>query len=177
MSQITGGKLRIPFGSTCQMPQQIKCICIQVDCRIHSEVPEPNEARFGRPLIVECLFNCQARLHQLKAKSNSAILIDLPTSQRKAKIYFYSGSSQNESSCASLLAAHAKSQSEVQRHVKFIVELVSEGARNAPTIFQTFSSTVAFSSGAQSARASPLPVVANQTNATTRNSPKKRVHG
>jgi hypothetical protein len=39
------------------------------------------------------------------------------------------------------LAARAKSQSEVQRHVKFIVELVSEGARNAPTIFQTFSST------------------------------------
>jgi len=77
----------------------------------------------------------------IKAKSNSAILIDLSTSQRKAKIHFYDGSSQNESSCASLLAARAKSQSEVQRHVKFIVELVSEGARNAPTIFQTFSST------------------------------------
>ncbi len=73
----------------------------------------------------------------IKAKSNSAILIDLPTSQRKAKIHFYDGSSQNESSCASLLAARAKSQSEVQRHVKFIVELVSEGARNAPTIFST----------------------------------------
>ena len=56
-------------------------------------------------------------------------------------IHFYDGSSQNESSCASHLAARAKSQSEVQRHVKFIVELVSEGARNAPTIFQTFSST------------------------------------
>jgi hypothetical protein len=75
----------------------------------------------------------------IKAKSNSAILIGLPTSQRKAKIHFYNGSSQNKSSCASLLAA--KSQSEVQRHVKFIVELVSEGARNAPTIFQTFSPT------------------------------------
>ena len=121
-------------------------------------------------------FRCQSSI-SVNAKSNSAILIDLPTSQRKAKIHFYDGSSQNESSCASLLAAHAKSQSEVQRHVKFIVELVSEGARNAPTIFQTFSLTVAFSSGAQSARASPLPVVANQTNATTRNSPKKQVHG
>jgi hypothetical protein len=77
----------------------------------------------------------------IKAKSNSAKLIDLPTSQRKAKIHVYDGSSQNESSCASLLAARAKSQSEVQRHVKFIVELISEGARNAPTIFQTFSST------------------------------------
>jgi hypothetical protein len=41
----------------------------------------------------------------IKAKSNSAILIDLPMSQRKAKIHFYDGSSQNESSCASLLAA------------------------------------------------------------------------
>jgi hypothetical protein len=58
----------------------------------------------------------------IKAKSNSAILIDLPTSQRKAMIHFYDGSSQNESSCTSLLAARAKSQSEVQRHVKFIVE-------------------------------------------------------
>jgi hypothetical protein len=92
----------------------------------------------------------------IKAKSNSAILIDLPTSQQKTKIHFYDGSSQNKSSCASLLAACAKSQSEVQRHVKFIVELVSEGERNAPTVFQTFSSTVAFTSGAQSARASPL---------------------
>jgi len=88
-------------------------------------------------------------------------------------IHFYNGSSQNESSCASLLAACAKSQSEVQRHVKFIVELVSEGALNAPTIFQTFSSTVAFTSGAQSARANPLTVFANQTNATMKNSPKK----
>ena len=60
------------------------------------------------------------------SKSNSAILIDLPTSQRKAMIHFYNGSSQNESSCASQLAARAKSQSEVQRHVKFIVELVLE---------------------------------------------------
>jgi hypothetical protein len=72
----------------------------------------------------------------IKAKSNSA-----PTSQRKAMIHIYDGSSQNESSCASQLAARAKSQSEVQCHLKFIVELVSEGARNAPTIFQTFSST------------------------------------
>ena len=62
----------------------------------------------------------------IKAKSNSAILIDLPTSQRKAMIHFYDGSSQNQSSCASQLAARAKSQSEVQCHVKFIVELVSE---------------------------------------------------
>ena len=68
MSQITRGKLRLPFGSTCQMPQQIKCIRIQVDCRIHSKDPEPNAARFGRPLIVECFFNCQARLHQHQSK-------------------------------------------------------------------------------------------------------------
>jgi len=113
----------------------------------------------------------------IKAKSNSAILINLPTSQQKAKIHFYDGSSQNESSCASLLAARAKSQSEVQRHVKLIVELVSEGAWNASTISQSFSLTVAFTSGAQSARASPLPVFANQTNATMKNSPKKQVHG
>jgi len=80
----------------------------------------------------------------IKEKSNSAILIDLSPSQQKAKIHFYDGSFQNESSCASLLAARAKSQSEVQRHVKFIIELISEGAWNAPTIFQTFRSTVAF---------------------------------
>jgi hypothetical protein len=53
-------------------------------------------------------------------------------------------------------------------NLKFIVKLVSKGTRNAPTIFQTFSLT---------ARASLLPVFANQTNATTKNSPKKRVHG
>jgi hypothetical protein len=74
------------------------------------------------------------------------------------------------------LAARAKSQSEVQRHVKFIVELVSEGARNAPTIFQTFSLTVAFTSGAQSARASPLTFFANQTNATTKNLINSHLH-
>jgi hypothetical protein len=84
-------------------------------------------------------FQCQSSISSVNAKANSAILIDLPTSQRKAMIHFYEGSSQKESSCTSLLAAHAKSQSEVQR--QFIVELVSEGARNAPTIFQTFSST------------------------------------
>ena len=50
------------------MSQQIKCIRIQVDCRIHSKIPEPNAARFGQPLIVECLFNCQARLHQHQSK-------------------------------------------------------------------------------------------------------------
>jgi len=50
------------------MQQQIKCIHIQVDCRIHSKDPEPNATRFGRPLIVECLFNCQARLHQHQSK-------------------------------------------------------------------------------------------------------------
>jgi len=75
------------------------------------------------------------------------------------------------------LAARAKSRSEVQRYVKFNVELVSEGARNAPTIFKTINLTVAFTSGAQSALASPLPIFANQTNATTKNSPKKQVHG
>ena len=83
----------------------------------------------------------------------------------------------HESGCASLLAARAKSRSEVQRHIKFIVEYVSEGAWNAPTIFKTFSSTVAFTSGAQSALASPLTIFANQTNATMKNSPKERVHG
>jgi len=44
-------------------------------------------------------------------------------------IHFYDGSSQNESSCGYLLAARAKSQSEVQRHVKFIVESDFEGAQ------------------------------------------------
>jgi hypothetical protein len=104
------------------MPKQIKSIRIQVDCWIHSKVPEPNAARFGRPLIVECLFNCQARLHQHQSKIKLSHINDLPTSQQKAMIHFYDGSSQNESSCTSLLAARAKSQSEVQRHVKFIVE-------------------------------------------------------
>ncbi len=77
-------------------------------------------------------------MFSIKAKSNSAILIDLPTSQQKAKIHFYNGSSQNESSCVSLLSARATTRSEVQRHVKFIVELVSEGARNALNTLQTF---------------------------------------
>jgi hypothetical protein len=53
------------------------------------------------------------------------------------------------------------------------IELVSEGTRNALTIFQTFSSTVAFTNGAQSARESLLTVFANQTNAMAKNSPKK----
>jgi hypothetical protein len=48
---------------------------------------------------------------------------------------------------------------------------------NLSTIFQKFSLTVAFTSGAQSARASPLTVFANQTNAMTKNLPKKQVHG
>jgi hypothetical protein len=69
MSQITQDKLRLPFGSACQMSQQIKCIRIQVDCRIHSKVvPEPIAPRFGRPLIVEYLFNFQARRHQHQSK-------------------------------------------------------------------------------------------------------------
>jgi hypothetical protein len=69
MSQITQDKLHLPFGSTCQMSPQIKCICIQVDCRIHSKViPEPIASRFGRPLIVEYLFNFKAQLHQHQSK-------------------------------------------------------------------------------------------------------------
>ena len=64
----------------------------------------------------------------------------------------------HKSGCASILAGHAKSGSEVQRHIKFIIELVFEGARNAPTTFQTFSLTVAFTSGAQSALASLLTI-------------------
>ncbi len=59
-SQIAQDKLRLPVGSACQMSQQIKCIHIQVDCCIHAKVPEPIAARFGQPLIVECLFNRQA---------------------------------------------------------------------------------------------------------------------
>ena len=55
----------------------------------------------------------------IKAKSNSAIIIDLLTSPRKTKIHYYDGSSQNESSCASLLAARAKSQSKVRSHISF----------------------------------------------------------
>ncbi len=72
MSQIKEDNLRLPFGSACQMSQQIKCIRIQVDCRIHSKVPEPNAARFSWPLIVECHFNCQARLHQHQSKCKPA---------------------------------------------------------------------------------------------------------
>ena len=44
----------------------------------------------------------------------------------------------HEPGCVSLLAARAKSRSEVQHHVKFIVELVSEGAWNALNTLQTF---------------------------------------
>jgi len=55
-------------GEWAQKSQQIKCIRIQVDCRIHSKVSEPIAARFGRPLIVECLFNHQAQLHQHQSK-------------------------------------------------------------------------------------------------------------
>ncbi len=62
----------LSIGSTCQMPQQIKCIRIQVDCWIHSKVPEPIAASFGQPLIVECLFNFQARLHQNQSKCDPA---------------------------------------------------------------------------------------------------------
>ena len=107
------------------MSQQIKCICIQVDCRIHIPVPKPIAARFGQPLIVECLFNCQARLHQLKAKSNSAILIDLPTSQRKAMIHFYDDSFQFNVKYISLLGAEG---------ARLVVDSNSEGAQFAPTI-------------------------------------------
>ena len=48
------------------------------------------------------------------------------------------GPNQHEWSCVSLLSVSAKTRSEVQRHVKFIVELVSEGARNALNTLQTF---------------------------------------
>ena len=68
MSQITRDKLHLPIGSACQMSQQIKSIHIQFDCWIHSKVPKPIAARFGRSLIVACLFNCQARLHQHQSK-------------------------------------------------------------------------------------------------------------
>ncbi len=59
MSQLTCIKLRFPCGSACQVSQQIKCIHIQVDCQIHTTLPEPIATRFGRLLIVECLFNCR----------------------------------------------------------------------------------------------------------------------
>jgi hypothetical protein len=48
------------------------------------------------------------------------------------------GPNQHKPSCISLLAVRAKSRSEVQRHVKFIVEFVSEGAPNALNTLQTF---------------------------------------
>mgnify|MGYP001149359114 CR=1 FL=1 len=159
------------------MSQQIKCIRIQVDCRIHSKIPEPNAARFGQPLIVECLFNCQARLHQHQSKIKLSHINRSANVSTKSQDPFLRRQFPERVKLRFPFGSGAKSQSEVQHHVKFIVELVSEGARNAPTIFQTFSSTVAFTSGAQSARASPLPVFANQTNATMKNSPKKQVHG
>ncbi len=90
MSQITQDRLCLPDGSTYQMFQQIKCIHIQVDCRIHTTLPEPFATRFGWLLIVECHFYCQAWLsfkdlqHQsstsIKPKANSAMLIDTPIS-------------------------------------------------------------------------------------------------
>ncbi len=63
VSQLTCIKLCFPCGSGCQVSQQIKCSHIQVDCLIHTTLPEPIAIRFGQLLIVECLFNCrQARL-------------------------------------------------------------------------------------------------------------------
>jgi len=53
----------------------------------------------------------------IKAKSNSAMLIDLPTSQRKAMIHFYDGSSQFI--------------------VKYIYSLDSEGAETATSCKST----------------------------------------
>jgi hypothetical protein len=94
MSQITPDKLCLPlFGSACQMSQQIKCIRIQVDCRIHSKViPEPIAPRFARPLIVKYLFNFHARLHQHQSKIKLSHVNRM--SQQKAMIHFYDGSSQ-----------------------------------------------------------------------------------
>ena len=46
------------------MSQQIKCI--QVDCWIHSKVPEPIAARFGQPLIVISI----AKLDSIRIKAN-----------------------------------------------------------------------------------------------------------
>jgi len=76
MSQITRDKLRLPIGSACQTSQQIKWICIQADCRIHATVPEPIAARFGWPLIVECLINCQAWLHQNQEQNAIHLSVD-----------------------------------------------------------------------------------------------------
>ena len=60
VSHLRQVKMCLLIGSVCQASQENKCIHIQVDCRIHSKVPEPIAARFGGPLIVECLFNYQA---------------------------------------------------------------------------------------------------------------------
>ncbi len=76
IQQITRDKLRLPIGSACQTSQEIKWICIQVDCWIHATVPEPIAARFGRPLIVECLIKCQAWLHQNQEQNAIHLSVD-----------------------------------------------------------------------------------------------------
>jgi hypothetical protein len=63
----------LPFWQRMPSSNQMKCIHIQVDCRIHSKVSEPIAARFGPPLIVECLFNCQINFISIKANANLQI--------------------------------------------------------------------------------------------------------
>jgi hypothetical protein len=61
----------------------------------------------------------------IKAKSNSAMLIDTPMSQRKAMIHFYDDSFQFNVKYISLLGAEG---------ARLVVDSNSEGAQFAPTI-------------------------------------------
>ncbi len=95
MSQITQGTLRLPFGSACQMSQQIKCIRIQVDAGF---IQKSFQSQLHQDLVDLSLSNTfsisMLDSISIKAKSHSAMLINLPTSQQKAMIHFYDGSSQ-----------------------------------------------------------------------------------
>ncbi len=82
VSQLTRIKLRFPCGSACQVSQQIKCIHIQVDCQIHTTLPETIATRFGQLLIVECLFNCQ----QVQLKFGRFPMSIFYQCQRKSKL-------------------------------------------------------------------------------------------
>jgi len=62
---------------------------------------------------------------QLAKRKPQQFLVDVWLSNATSQ----HGPNQHESSCI---------RSEIQRHVKFIVELVSEGARNALNTLQTF---------------------------------------
>jgi hypothetical protein len=87
-----------------------------------------NQKQNAIHLSVDCWIQASA------SEETAAILVDVWFKNAISN----HGPNSHKSICVSLLAARAKSRSEVQRHVKFIVELVSEEAQNALNTLQTF---------------------------------------